>query len=356
MASFLHASAADGVHGVDSPVPPPPVLLEKTYESMTLIWPNFANADKYTLQIKEEEGGEEGGDPWKTLSSALISNSVKKKNLYPGKGYLFRYSVKQIDKSSFSSFSPSLGPVFVLDAATKQMDCPELKTCDSSSVTIQWKEVSGSVAEGYRIRYRQDDQLEWSTVDTTIKGTSVKKKGLLQKTNYFFSVKPVGTEFPFEFSPSSTAMQISTIPPYIKQIMPKELISRGVRVKSEEALEGKVIGIYFSAHWCGPCRNYTPQLAAFYNQAKAAGKNFEVVFASCDHDESSAMAYFKESHPWTMIPYDDSERETLSATFRVSGIPRLVILSGNTDGHVLVDNAVGASLSLATLEKWENMK
>ena len=36
------------------------------------------------------------------------------------------------------------------------------------------------------------------------------------------------------------------------------------------------VGIYFSAHWCGPCRGFTPQLAKAYTQMKAAGKKFEV--------------------------------------------------------------------------------
>ncbi|CAN0006606.1 unnamed protein product, partial [Hapterophycus canaliculatus] len=44
---------------------------------------------------------------------------------------------------------------------------------------------------------------------------------------------------------------------------------------------------YFSASWCGPCRKYTPQLAALYNRAKSQHKAFEVVFVSLDGDEDS---------------------------------------------------------------------
>ena len=42
------------------------------------------------------------------------------------------------------------------------------------------------------------------------------------------------------------------------------------------ALEGKVYGIYFSAHWCPPCRQFTPRLAQTYNALRAAGREFEV--------------------------------------------------------------------------------
>ena len=39
----------------------------------------------------------------------------------------------------------------------------------------------------------------------------------------------------------------------------------GVVVDADEALDGKkIICFYFSAHWCPPCREFTPVLADFY--------------------------------------------------------------------------------------------
>ncbi len=38
-------------------------------------------------------------------------------------------------------------------------------------------------------------------------------------------------------------------------------------------LEGKTVCFYFSAHWCGPCRNFTPVLKKVYADLKAEGKH-----------------------------------------------------------------------------------
>ena len=67
-----------------------------------------------------------------------------------------------------------------------------------------------------------------------------------------------------------------------------------------------VQGIYFSAHWCPPCRGFTPQLVEFYKKFNKDKKRFEIVFVSNDKDEESWKEYFSEM-PWLAIPYEDKE-------------------------------------------------
>jgi nucleoredoxin len=95
----------------------------------------------------------------------------------------------------------------------------------------------------------------------------------------------------------------------------------------------KVVGLYFSAHWCPPCRGFTPKLADAYRKI-SADKSFEIVFVSSDRDEAAFASYYKEM-PWLALPFAERElKQKLSKQFKVSGIPSLVLLDGAT-GKVL---------------------
>ena len=68
------------------------------------------------------------------------------------------------------------------------------------------------------------------------------------------------------------------------------------------SLDGKsTLLFYFSAHWCPPCKGFTPQLAEFY-RSHADSKSFEIVFVSSDHDETEFKSYFAEM-PWTSVTW-----------------------------------------------------
>jgi nucleoredoxin len=100
----------------------------------------------------------------------------------------------------------------------------------------------------------------------------------------------------------------------------------------------KIVGLYFSAHWCPPCRGFTPQLAVFYEDLKEEqGDQFEVVFVSSDRDQQSWQEYFNEM-PWLALPFDDRARKAaLSEKYGVRGIPTLVILDGKTGKLITTD-------------------
>ncbi|KAE8716546.1 putative nucleoredoxin 1-2 [Hibiscus syriacus] len=105
-----------------------------------------------------------------------------------------------------------------------------------------------------------------------------------------------------------------------------------------DSLKGKKLGLYFSASWCGPCRRFTPNLSEVYSELSRKG-DFEVIFVSADEDEESFNGYFSKM-PWLAIPFSDSTtRKQLDESFKVMGIPHLVLLDEN--GKVLTDEGVG---------------
>lgn len=101
----------------------------------------------------------------------------------------------------------------------------------------------------------------------------------------------------------------------------------------------KAVGIYFSAHWCPPCRQFTPRLAEFY-QDSLKNKGLEIIFVSSDKDEGAFKDYMGEM-PWYALPFADRARKAkLSQKFKVEGIPTFVILDKN--GEIITTEGRGA--------------
>lgn len=123
------------------------------------------------------------------------------------------------------------------------------------------------------------------------------------------------------------------------ELFGEELLSKGGKKATEEVVAGKkAVLVYFSAHWCPPCRGFTPVLADAYKCY--SGGEIEVIFVSSDRDQGSFDGYFAEM-PWTALPLEDRERKSkISEKFKVQGIPMLVVLSGE-DGKMLSQNGRG---------------
>jgi len=107
------------------------------------------------------------------------------------------------------------------------------------------------------------------------------------------------------------------------------------------AIEGKTLGLYFSAHWCPPCRKFTPELAQTYTKMKDKGvtENFEIIFVSSDRDNTDFEKYHAEQ-PWLALPFAQRDlAQCLKKACEVDGIPTLTIIG--PDGTII--NANGRS-------------
>uniref|UniRef100_A0A914DGB7 Thioredoxin domain-containing protein n=1 Tax=Acrobeloides nanus TaxID=290746 RepID=A0A914DGB7_9BILA len=110
----------------------------------------------------------------------------------------------------------------------------------------------------------------------------------------------------------------------------------GTSVDAGKELQGKVVALYFSAHWCPPCRNFTPILRDFYDEVTEDGE-FEIVFVSFDRSDSDLQNYLKEAHGnWLYVPFGNDQIQELANKFGVSGIPALIVIK--PDGAVINQN------------------
>lgn len=98
-----------------------------------------------------------------------------------------------------------------------------------------------------------------------------------------------------------------------------------------DTLKDKYLMLYFSAHWCPPCRMFTPKLSEAYTKLKAQRDDFEAVFVSSDRDEDAFNEYF-DTMSFCALPYEHRDaKAVLSKTFGVQGIPTLVMLGPVSD-------------------------
>merc|ERR1719163_1822949 len=85
--------------------------------------------------------------------------------------------------------------------------------------------------------------------------------------------------------------------------------------------DAPLVALYFSAHWCGPCRAFTPKLVTFAEMLKEdTGVELPIIFGSSDRDQKSFDEYFA-SMPWYAFPHGDERIDALKKKYEVSGIP-----------------------------------
>ena len=126
-------------------------------------------------------------------------------------------------------------------------------------------------------------------------------------------------------------------------------------VSASEALKGKeVVVLYFSAHWCPPCRGFTPKLKDFYEEVIKGGGSLAVIFVSSDGSEEDMNKYIEEDHgDWFAVPFGDEAVNSLKKKCNVSGIPKLVVV--NAKGEPIHGEARGdvqGGSPMATYNKW----
>lgn len=141
---------------------------------------------------------------------------------------------------------------------------------------------------------------------------------------------------------AQTAKAESAPESVFKKLIDKNMVAvEGKSVgKYEMTQEPEMYAFYFSAHWCPPCRGFTPKLVEFYNGNKAKKTKFEIIFVSSDHDEKSMEGYMVEAKmPWPAISFSSVKGLQEIKKLCGNGIPCLVLV--DREGKVLSDSFKG---------------
>ena len=134
------------------------------------------------------------------------------------------------------------------------------------------------------------------------------------------SADPTGEDFPWKPLPFSAVLR-------------KSFVGEGGAALDRSAVDGKALGLYFSARSCPRCREFTPKLAQWYRNVRAKLPGFEIVFVSSDRDQSAFEESFAEM-PWIALPYAERKRrEGLSTFCGVRSIPAFAIV--DQDGSII---------------------
>jgi thiol-disulfide isomerase/thioredoxin len=114
-----------------------------------------------------------------------------------------------------------------------------------------------------------------------------------------------------------------------------------VHVDDSALASKKLIAVYFSAHWCGPCRKFTPQLVEYYNRVAPQHPEFEIVFYSHDRSQADFETYMRETNmPWPAIDFSKLKAKQALAKNAGPGIPSLVLF--DSSGNLISSSYVGS--------------
>lgn len=134
-------------------------------------------------------------------------------------------------------------------------------------------------------------------------------------------------------APSAWSGSTSAVAKSLRNRMQVLRDGRLVGFDPAERPEPEVFLVYFGAHWCGPCRQFSPDLVRTYERLKQEAPDyFELVFVSSDRDSDEQLKYVREvGMPWPVVKFAALGRVEPLERWAARGIPNLVAVTRDGD-------------------------
>lgn len=123
------------------------------------------------------------------------------------------------------------------------------------------------------------------------------------------------------------------------------------KLKNVDLTSKKYVAFYYSAHWCSPCRAFTPKLSKWYDEIKKEhGDDFELIFVSNDRSEDAMEEYMKWGKMnFPALDYKHRDHDIVEK-HSPRGIPHLVVL--NQQGKSVFDKNINRN---KILDEFKNL-
>ena len=139
-------------------------------------------------------------------------------------------------------------------------------------------------------------------------------------------------------------------------VLPQVIQTKNGNISLSQLKDGSpLIALYFSAHWCPPCKKFTPKLDEFYTTVNSNEKEIEIIFVSLDNSGNEFKEYYNIM-PWAAVPYDSDNRELISEFFEIQGIPSILVFTN--EGKLIDKNGRNtiASKKEGAINHWKLLK
>jgi thiol-disulfide isomerase/thioredoxin len=134
-----------------------------------------------------------------------------------------------------------------------------------------------------------------------------------------------------EWEPGQTPAEpgVSSTPSVFDDVLDRNLVKLDGKSLKHYELESKPTKyyvFYYTASWCGPCQQFTPNLVDFYNKHKDGNDKFEIVLISSDSSEDAMEEYAKSKKmPWPLLKLSKTGSFKKKFNHEVQGIPSVIV-------------------------------